>query len=137
MSGLLEDVDALYCGVVEEPDTWNDQRLGDWIDSVALGYTIDKAIARALRRVLTTAGKLRAFWLAAPDRPDLDWVSKVDLALGPRAWRPVLDLARQVLASDPDPESFERVAELFRVVHNEPFLGGISFETWSRENPTR
>ncbi len=134
MVWLLDEVDRLYGGVVTEPEAWSDQRFVDWSEAVAAADGMDRATARHLRRILTTARKLRSFWATAEDRPDLGWRSRVDLALGPRAWRPVLDLASDLLEAEPSEELFERTAELFRVVNNQPYLDGIEYGQWVEDH---
>ncbi|MCL1597671.1 MAG: hypothetical protein M3094_00695 [Actinomycetia bacterium] len=134
MIWLLDDVDRLYEGVVMDPDSWIEQRFVDWSESVVSGGEIDREISRRLRRVMATARKLRAFWSDGTDRPDLEWRSKVDIALGPRAWRPVMNLAMILLDSHPDEELFEHTAGLFRIVNNAPYLDGIGYEKWSERH---
>ncbi len=134
MIWLLDDVDRLYEGVVTDPDSWIEQRFIDWSESVISGGEIDREISKHLRRVMATARKLRVFWADRPDRPDLEWRSKVDIALGPRAWRPVLNLATVLLDSDPEEELFKRTAGLFRIVNNAPYLDGIGYEKWSEHH---
>lgn len=133
MSGLLGEVDQLYIGVVSDPERWNEQRFADWSESVTGGYEIDRDVARYMRRIITVARKLQTFWLDHGDRRELDWRSKVDLALGPRAWRPVLELASYLVAAEPSRELFETNAALFRLVNNEQYLDGIGFEEWIEE----
>jgi hypothetical protein len=133
---LLDEVDGLYHSVVSDPESWIEQRFIDWSDSVSAGGEIDRDLAKHLRRILATARKLGRFWRDHADRPDLAWRSKVDLAFGPRAWRPVMDLAMVLLESDPSEELFDRAGELFRIVNNQPYLDGIDYENWS-EHHTR
>ncbi len=129
MSDLLCAVEELYMGVVSDPEQWNEQRFVDWSESVA-GGAIDRAGAKYLRRIVRVAQKLQAFWSSSTDRPDLDWRSKVDIVLGPSAWRPVLGLASHVMTADPSQELFETTAVLFRLVNNDEYLDGIDFEEW-------
>jgi len=131
---LLDEVDRLYEGVVTDPDGWMEQRFIDWSESVVAGDDIDREISKHLRRVLATARKLRAFWEDHADRPDLGWRSKVDIALGPRAWRPVMNLATILLESRPNEQLFDRTAGLFRIVNNAPYLDGIDYEKWSERH---
>ena len=83
-----------------------------------------------------TAGKLRTFWSddAAP-RPDDhgDWRARVDIALGARAWRPLLDLAMHGLETSPSPELYEVVKDRFAVVTSQRWMEGISYEEWLAE----
>lgn len=130
---VLDEVDRLYERAVLVPETLSDQALTDWADAVAGAYHVDKESARYVRRCLNVSRKLAAFWSSRAvgrDDPD-DWRSRVDLALGVRAWRPQLDLAWRLLDTSRDEEAFDRVVELFRLVNNQPFLDGISFGDWS------
>ena len=128
---LLDDVDGLYASCVMDPGRWNDQAFADWVDAVSLTEGIDREVTKLLRRCLNAARRLAAFWVAADTAraPD-DWRGRVDLALGVRAWRPQLDLARLLLERNGDRATFERVAELFPVVTNQPFLDGIDYQDW-------
>ena len=125
--GVVED---LYQGVVTDPLKWGEQSFVDWSEAASSEGAINKESARFVRRAMRVAQKLRYFWLNTDNRPEVAWRSKVDLALGPKAWRPVLDLATMQLLSDPSEESFEQVARLFPLVNNESFLDGIEFAAW-------
>lgn len=128
----VDEVFALYEGVVTDPSGWTEQAIVDWADSVAAGEGLDRQAAKYLRRVLTTATKLRTFWehdLRLTDS-SIEWESRVDIALGPKAWRPVLDLAMHTLERYPDPDLFTAVGDLFRVVNNRPWLEGVSYDEW-------
>lgn len=128
---LLDDVDALYEGCVMDPCRWTDQAFVDWTESVAASSTVDRQIATRLRRCLNAGRKLAAFWAAAETgSAPTEWRSRVDVALGVRAWRPQLELAQAMLESAPTEETFDRVAALFPVVTNQPFLDGIDYATW-------
>ena len=97
---------------------------------------VDKEVARYLRRIVNAARRIAAFW-ESDDAPSAaaDWRSRVDIALGARAWRPQLDLALHLLERDGDEASFTCVADLFPVVMHQPFLDGIDYRTW-RDDPT-
>jgi hypothetical protein len=56
----------------------------------------------------------------------------VDLAMGPRAWRPVLDLAEVRLHEVRSEEAFTDVVRLFPLVNSEEYLDGIEFEDWKK-----
>ena len=132
MSGLLDDIDQLYEVSVTEPDRCTEQFYVDWADEVAAGEGVDKRCARSIRRALSMARRLAAFWLerdmgSAPE----DWRARVDVALGPRAWRPQLELAEYLLERDGSARAFDVVSGLFPVVNNQPYLDGITFEEWS------
>ncbi|MFV2000336.1 MAG: hypothetical protein ACC654_08255 [Acidimicrobiia bacterium] len=135
MSALLDSVDVLYRGVVSEPGEWNDQRFEDWANSLGESSALDKASSKYVRRVMTSARKLRTFWLSQPGSQEDDWRSRVDLALGNRAWRPVLDLSMHELEKDPSYELFERTSDLFRSVNHEPYLDGIGFDAFLETRP--
>jgi hypothetical protein len=129
---LLDEVDQLYEQSVTRPSSLNDQAIADWADSVATAYEVDRAGARYVRRCLNVSRKLAAFWSGrAPGSGDPDdWRSRVDLALGVRAWRPQLELAQHLLEDSPAQDTYLRAAGLFRLVNNQPFLDGMSFEKW-------
>ncbi|MCL1601327.1 MAG: hypothetical protein M3112_07305 [Actinomycetia bacterium] len=129
---VLDDIDQLYEAAVTSPESLNDQMIQDWTEGVAGNYDIDRLGAKYVRRCVTAARRLSAFWATwdpTLERPT-EWPSRVDLALGVRAWRPQLDLAHHLLIEDRDPATYERAAHLFRVVHNQPFLDGMTFEVW-------
>jgi len=132
MSDRVAAVEALYESVVTEPERWNEQMFVDWTDTFDSDGSLSKADAKYIRRALRVAQTLRTFWAAAQDRPDLGWESRVDLAMGPKAWRPVLDLAEGRLHESRSEESFVDVARLFPLVNGEDFLDGISFEKWNQ-----
>jgi hypothetical protein len=133
--GLLASVDELYRSVVSEPEAWSDTALADWAGDLAGASPIPKPVAKAVRQSLRAAQKLQAFWVdaagaAATDTTPEDWRSRVDRALGPRAWRPTLDVARIGLADAPSPELFEEVRGRFRVVYSDRWMEGVTFEEW-------
>jgi hypothetical protein len=132
VSTLLSDVDELYRSCVMEPDRWTEQALADWAESVGSGPDVDRDVARHLRRVIGAARRLAAHWqdVERADASD-DWRSRVDVALGARAWRPQLDLAMHLLEAAPDADRFDVVASLFPVVMHAPFMDGISYVEWS------
>lgn len=132
MSGRVAAVESLYEAVVTDPTRWNEQMFVDWVDAVDSDGSISTAEAKYIRRALRVAQKLRVFWLESQDRPDLGWESKVDLAFGPKAWRPVLDLCETQLASARSEESFRDVVRLFPLVNSEEFLDGIDFDAWKQ-----
>jgi len=129
---VLDEVDQLYRLAVTEPSAVTDQAILDWTDGVAGDSEIDRHGAKYVRRCVNAARKLAAFWSARePAGADpTDWPSRVDLALGVRAWRPQLELARHLLDVSPNTETYDRTAQLFRIVNNEPFLDGLSYEGW-------
>lgn len=129
---VLDEVDQLFELAVISPGSLNDQMIHDWSDGVASGYEIDRLGAKYVRRCVNIARKLAAFWSArdpALDDPP-EWTSRVDLSLGVRAWRPQLELAQHLLETSGDEVTFDKVVELFRIVNNEPYLDGMSYEVW-------
>lgn len=130
MSGRVTAVEALYEAVVTDPGSWNEQMFVDWSESVVADGPVSKDEAKYVRRALRMAQKLRVFWIDAPVRRDLGWESRVDLALGPRAWRPVLDLAEAQLRNSRSEEAFTDVANLFPLVNGDKFLDGMNFDDW-------
>jgi hypothetical protein len=134
---VLDEVDQLFEFAVASPASLNDQMIQDWSEGVAGGYEMDRLGAKYVRRCVNIARKLAAFWSErdpAQDDP-VEWRSRVDLALGVRAWRPQLDLAQHLLEIAPDELIYDKAAELFRIVNNEPFLDGMSYEAWSETCP--
>ncbi len=129
---LLDEVDQLYEAAVSAPASVNDQMIADWAEGTASGYEIDRQGARYIRRSVNAARKLASFWSTRePAKSDpADWPSRVDLALGAKAWRPQLELAQHLLETSPSEDIYERAAQLFRLVNNEPFLDGMSYDVW-------
>lgn len=132
MTVLLDEVEALYEGSVTSPDHWTDRSIEDWAEGVTAATTVDKVSAKHLRRIVRMAGKLQQFWESDSRVADagIDWQSRVDIALGPRAWRPVLELAIHLLNNDPSEDLFDRVGELFRVVNNAEWMEGTTYDEW-------
>lgn len=133
MSGILDDIDELYEGCVMAPERWNSQAFADWSEAVAGTNDLDRQQAKYVRRAITAARKLQAFWVDKQKASADGWHARVDLAMGPRAWRPQLDLAEYLLGSSPSQETFDRVSSLFPLVMNEPFMDGITYEEWLAE----
>ena len=137
----LQRVDDLYERVVLAPGSWNDEAFTDWIAEVfADGATPSRDLAREVRRCLRAARKLRDFWSDPPDGVPSDagdWRTRVDLALGIRAWRPVLGIAQAGLREAPSVELFEETKSRFREVHGTPWMEGVSYADWrAAEAPT-
>ena len=129
--GLLHTIDALYADVVTQPERWNEASFTDWAADVsASAVELHGDERRAVRAALRVAVKLRSFWAEAGEPADQDWRSRVDLAMGARAWRPTLDLAMAGLDRAPAPELYEEVQERFRLVHSERWMDGVSYEEW-------
>ena len=134
--GLLRYVDELYESVVMTPQRWTDQAYADWATDVAAATLPTKPVARAIRRALRVAQKMQAFWSEDVERPDDhgDWKARVDLAQGPRAWRPTLEIARMGLDDAPSEELFFEVRERFRVVYSDRWMEEVTFTEWRAEH---
>ncbi len=134
---LLAAIDELYARTVTEPDRWHEQAFHDWAgDLNADGLT--KEQARAVRRALGMARKLRDFWADPARIVDADdWRSRIDVAFGARAWRPTLELAIAGLDAEPSPELFDEVRTRFRVVNNELWLEGVEYADWAARRTDR
>ncbi len=132
MSDFAEATDILYRSVVMEPEQWSDVSFADWASALSDGGPPSREESRQIRRALRIAVKLQAFWGSASQAQlaERDWRARVDLAVGVPAWRPPLALAELSFDRHPTNEAFYAVAERFPVVHNQPFLGGASFEEW-------
>lgn len=135
MRGLLGEVDTLFESAVTSPEDLTEQMISDWFEGIAVTTDLDKHTAKLLRRLVRTAQKLAAFWGSdsRADNPDLDWRTRVDIAMGPRAWRPVLDLSQHLLELEPTEEVYDSVSSLFRVVYGEKWLEGMSFDEWMQD----
>jgi hypothetical protein len=133
---LLDGVEVLYSGTVTSPDQWNDVSIADWAEGVATATEVDKVSAKHLRRIVRVAGRLQQFWESDGRLDDrgIDWRSRVDIASGPKAWRPVLELGIHLLDSDPSEELYARVAALFRVVNNAEWMEGTTYDEWFAGN---
>lgn len=129
----IRAVESLYESVVTDPDGWGEQAFADWANDT-LGETgeLSRDARKHVRRSLRAAQKLQEFWgtgrSSVSDHDD--WHTKVDIALGVRAWRPLLDLAQIGLDEWPDAELFEQVKERFAVVTHDRWMEGIDFEQW-------
>ncbi len=130
---VLRAIEQLYESVVMNPAGWNEQAFADWAGE-ALGEAAElpKEAIREVRRCLRAGQKMQAFWLgersAVSDHDD--WRSRVDIALGPRAWRPTLALARVGLEDAPDEELYEEVKARFAIVNSERWMDGVDFDQW-------
>jgi hypothetical protein len=131
--GALLSIESLYQAVVTDPEAWGEQAFADWA-SDAFNDTagFPKDAIKQIRRSLRAAEKLRTFWAGGRSvvSDHDDWRTRVDIALGLRAWRPLLDLARIGLEEAPDEELFEQVKERFAVVTSDRWMDGVSFEQW-------
>jgi hypothetical protein len=130
----IEAIEGLYRAVVEQPDAWGEQAFADWANErMASAGELPNDAVREIRRSLRAAQKLQAFWTDRRSQVDDhgDWESKVDIALGPRAWRPLLDLARIGLEHAPSEEIFEQVRTRFSLVNSDRWMDGISYQEWA------
>lgn len=131
--GLIEQCEQLYSEACFDGESLPDSALADWIDGIATSMEVDKEVARELRRVLRATQKLRNFWMtpAAERPPDHgDWRTRVDIGLGIKAWRPLLEIARYGLDQRPSEELFVQVKDRFRVVTGERWMDGVDYEKW-------
>jgi hypothetical protein len=129
----LRAIEHLYESVVMDPERWNDQAFADWAGETLVDVAeLPGEAVREVRRSLRAAQKLQAFWGDAERTVSDhdDWRSRVDIALGPRAWRPTLDLARAGLRDAPSEELFVEVKERFAVVNSERWMDGVDYEDW-------
>jgi hypothetical protein len=135
MTSVVAEVESLYRQVVTDPDVWVEESFSDWVESVSQHSAVDRDSAKYLLRSVRVAQRLRAFWIADTRVVDesIPWRSRVDLALGPKAWRPVLELCRLELDASKSYEAFAATAELFEVVNNAPFMDGMSHADWLAE----
>lgn len=133
LPSAVSAVDDLYRTAVMEPDHCSELSVSDWAEALAASGTVAREDLRHVRRAMRVALKLAGFWGSAdPARrsAETDWMTRVDIASGPPAWRPTLELARAALEREPSPELFEHVAQRFRLVTNQPFAGGADFDSW-------
>jgi len=133
----IHAMESLYESVVDNPETWNEQAFADWAnDTLTDANGLPREAHREIRRGLRMAQKLRAFWAARQSAVSdhNDWESKVDIALGARAWRPLLDLARIGLSAAPSEELFEQVKDRFALVNSDRWMDGVCYEDWSENN---
>lgn len=133
----LRSIENLYESVVTDPESWGEQAFADWANETLVeAAELPKDAIREVRRSFRSAQKLQAFWASSASAvtDHDDWRSKVDIALGPKAWRPTLDLARSGLNHSPCEEIFEEVKVRFAVVNSERWMEGIGFDEWSRNS---
>ena len=136
LDGLLSRCEELYSSVTLDAEAWSDESLADWMSSIADTGVADKAVAREVRRVVRSAQKLRDFWRQPPPAlpPDHDdWRTRVDIAVGAKAWRPLLALARLGLERSPSSERYDDVKARFRIVTGERWMEGVDFDDWLAE----
>ena len=133
----IQATESLFEAVVTEPEKWNEQSFADWAnDTLVDGSELPREAIRQVRSCLRVAQKLQAFWVSSQRTVSdhNDWRSKVDIAMGPRAWRPLLDLARIGLDNAPSEELFLEVKTRFAVVNSERWMDGVNFQDWIENN---
>jgi hypothetical protein len=135
---VLHSVDSLYERVVTAPQAWSDDTLAGWAGDLFVdGAAPSRELAREIRRCVRAARRMRDFWLdPAPGVPSDagDWRTRVDVALGIRAWRPLLAIAQAGLREAPSPELFDEAKTRFREVHGERWMEGVSYEEWLQDS---
>jgi hypothetical protein len=136
VSGLLPGVDSLFRTAVMSPNALTDQAITDWYDGIAATADLDRQSAKLIRRLIRTAQKLAAFWSddARVEDIGLGWRARVDIAMGPRAWRPVLEIGQYNFETHPSEETFESVGDLFRMVNGEAWMDGMTYGEWLEES---
>ena len=134
---VLRRVDDLYESVVTAPEAWTDGLFEEWgADVFSEGTPPSRETARELRRCLRMARRLREFWIDPPAGVPSDagdWRTRVDVAFGVRAWRPVLGIAQVGLREGPSEELFEEAKLRFREVNGVPWMDGVSYDEWAAE----
>jgi hypothetical protein len=134
---LIRAIEALYESVVTNPGAWGDQAFADWASDTLVDVSdLPKEAVRQVRRSLTAAQKLAAFWSTGSSEvaDHDDWRSKIDIGLGPRAWRPTLELARIGLNEAPSEELFMEVKARFAVVNSERWMDGVGYDEWQADS---
>ena len=123
----------MYETAVSFPEHWNESAAAEWAEELFVMRAPEPEVLRHIRRAVRMSLKLAEFWRDPPESMTLDtgeWRARVDIALGARAWRPVLDTARIGLASSPTEELFTEAKNLFRVVHHSFWMEGVSYREW-------
>lgn len=111
-----------------DSESWDDQAFAEWVeDAVGEGDSLDREAVKIVRRAVRRAQRLQRYWEKRQEGP-ADWRMRVDETLGSAGWRPGLELAEWGMATDPDPELYEEMAERFRAVNFQPIA--VSFEEW-------
>lgn len=128
----------MYEQAVTSPHTWGEESAVEWGNDAFTSGAPPREVVRQLRRAIRMSVKLADFWRDPPATvPDDggEWRTRVDLALGPRAWRPVLEIARAALDRQPSEELFREVKDRFRVVNSEFWMEGVTYEEWLAARP--
>lgn len=121
-------VDVLYREVLESPDSFDDERLAEWLGEVGSDTPPPKPVAKELRRAMRVAKKLRDL---RPDRIDPDWRRTVDELVGIAAWRPALGIVQYGFEEEPTRALFDDLKVRLRDVTFDRWMEGVDFDTWS------
>lgn len=136
-SAIVRTIDAMYEVAVTSPDTWSAEAAVEWVADAA--GSPSKDVAKQLRQAIRLSVKLAEFWRDPPatlPEDAGDWRTRVDLVLGARAWRPVLEVARAGLGEAPSEELYQEVKDRFRLVHNSFWMEGVTYDEWrEKEQP--
>ena len=54
--------------------------------------------------------------------------------MGPRAWRPALELAQIGLERAPSADLYDEVKQRFAIVNSERWMDGVDYEEWRSSN---
>jgi hypothetical protein len=134
---LLRRLDGLYRSVVSSPESWSeDEFAGYATDMFGEGWRPSRSTAKHARAALRMAVKLRDFWAEPPPGVPSDagdWRTRVDLAFGIRAWRPLLAIAQAGLDESPSADLYEETKRRFREVNGVSWMEGVSYEEWRQQ----
>ncbi|MDP8957817.1 MAG: hypothetical protein M3N51_01125 [Actinomycetota bacterium] len=133
--GFLEELDRMFEAAVMQPAQQGDEDLLSWGERLLVERhetaRLDRAVPRSVRRAARSAVKLRRHWLdRSGEDAAADWRSRVDEALGGRAWLPGLQLAQWGLEAEPSHQLFEEVQERFGWCYLRPWMEGVDFEEY-------
>ena len=123
----------MYEAAVTDPERWGEGPATEWADELFATRTPERETAKYIRRAIRVSLKLAEFWRDPPESVPADvgeWQTRVDIALGARAWRPVLETARIGLRNAPTEELFAEVKRRFRVVHHSFWMEDVSYLEW-------
>lgn len=118
---LAQAIDGLYEAVIDQPESWTEERYFDWMTDVGADG-VPPGAAKHLRAAVRVARKLQAHYTGQP-RPAGDWHAAVDVAVGIPAWRPSLALLEAGWEESDDPELAAVLAERFRMVMQDEWSG--------------
>jgi hypothetical protein len=136
---VLDAIDELYRRAVEDPESIGDDELAGWLADVAdvadgAGAAVDRVLVREAAKAARRSRRIARYWSDAGRDPGRlpDWRNGVDEAVGAAAWQPSLAIARRGLETEPDPDIYDTVRELFRTVNFQPWMEGVSYEEYLR-----